>query len=228
MNTKVQAEASTGTPAVQDQSSTTIFHVETMTDLDTGQPTLVSSTQGNHGDLQVVTADQVLNEAGKAHKKIDDAVRLALQFQAATTPTPPAPTTWTFTDRDTGAHRTVTCIAGCTTDHQHSIDNPVFSEDVYCWNTDSSEPRTLPVNETGTPEDLYVLSTVIACEPFSDKPARRIPHARVEILEDHFIEDLDPDGLQAVIGTVEQRLTAMRQRHAELIRIRNEHLGRQA
>ncbi|MEU3161375.1 hypothetical protein ABZ753_28700 [Streptomyces griseoincarnatus] len=43
-----------------DQSITASLTVETMTDLDTGQPALVTSTQGNQGDLQVVTVAQAL------------------------------------------------------------------------------------------------------------------------------------------------------------------------
>ncbi|MET7944162.1 hypothetical protein [Streptomyces sp. NPDC005302] len=45
------------------------------------------------------------------------------------------------------------------------------------------------------PEEYQVLSAVIKVEPASPQIAERLPFAVVELVDDHFIEDLDPDGL---------------------------------
>jgi hypothetical protein len=80
MNTKVQAAASTGTPAVRDQIITTNLNVEIMTDLDTGEPTLLTSTEPNQGDLQVATVVQALNAIAESHAKLDEAQALVDEY----------------------------------------------------------------------------------------------------------------------------------------------------
>jgi len=100
----------------------------------------------------------------------------------------------------------------------------VFPEDVWCWFW--SEPLTLPVNENGTPEEFRVLSTVIKVEPHSPTIAQRLPYATIELVDDHFIEGLDPDGLETVINTFAARLDQMRETHAKLVRVREEYRTR--
>lgn len=88
MNTTVQLEAPTASPAIKEQSISSTFLVETTLDLDDGKPTLSVSTDPTLGDLQVATADQVIAKAAEAHRAIDAGVRLALDFEAQQRTTP--------------------------------------------------------------------------------------------------------------------------------------------
>src|SRR2546430_15828324 len=102
---------------------------------------------------------------------------------------------------------------------------PLFRS-IWCWT--APEAVTLPVNTNGRPEEFTVLSTVIKVEPWSPTIAQRLPYAVVELVDDHFIEGLDPDGLETVIRTLSERLDQMRETHARLVAVRAEYMGRQA
>jgi hypothetical protein len=102
--------------------------------------------------------------------------------------------------------------------------SPTFPEDVWCWTW--PEALTLPVNENGSPEEFRVLSTVIKVEPWSPKVAERLPFAVIELVDDHFVDGLDPDGLATVIRTLSDRLEQMRETHARLVAVRAEYMGR--
>jgi len=117
-------------------------------------------------------------------------------------------------------------MEGCTLRHDHEIGQRVFREDVWCWFWD--EHLTLPVNENGEPEEFRVLSTVVKVEPWSPKVAERLPFAVIELVDDHFIDGLDPDGLETVINTLAGRLEQMRATHRRLVAVRAEYVGRQA
>jgi hypothetical protein len=110
---------------------------------------------------------------------------------------------------------------GCTLDHSHEMGREVFPEDIWCWFW--SEDLTLPVNENGSPEEFRVLSTVIKVEPWSSKLAERLPFAVVELVDDHFIDGLDPDGLETLITTLAGRLKQMRETHRRLVEVRAEY-----
>lgn len=141
----------------------------------------------------------------------------------AASATPP-PRTWSFINRRTGEPTLYRCMAGCTRDHSHDIGRDVFPEDVWCWFW--SEPLTLPVNENGTPEEFKILDTVIKVEPSSTTIAHRLPFAVVELVDDHFIDGLDPDGLETVISTLAGRLEQMRETHRQLVQVREEYRQR--
>ena len=126
--------------------------------------------------------------------------------------------TWSFINRYTGEPQTMTCMEGCSLDHSREVGREVFPEDVWCWTW--AERMTLPVNENGTPEEMGVLSTIIKVEPFSPKISQRLPYAVVELVEDQFIENLDPDGYETVINTLAERLEQMRATHRRLVDIR--------
>jgi hypothetical protein len=115
-------------------------------------------------------------------------------------------------------------MAGCTIDHSREMGRDVFPEDVWCWFW--SEPLTLPVNENGTPEEFKVLDTVIKVEPWSPTIAQRLPYAVVELVDDHFIDGLDPDGLETVINTLAGRLEQMRETHRRLVETRAAYMAR--
>ena len=139
---------------------------------------------------------------------------------------PPAtpPRTWSFINRRTGQPQAVTCLDGCTLDHSQEAGRRVFPEDVWCWFWD--EALTLPVNENGEPEEFRVLSTVIKVEPWAPEIAHRLPFAVIELVDDHFIDGLDPDGLETVINTLAGRVEQMRETHRRLVDIRAEYRAR--
>lgn len=129
--------------------------------------------------------------------------------------------TWQFVATPTGQLMTVTCMPGCTIDHSRDIETPTDPDDIWCQSF--SEAVTLPVNDSGTPEEVPVLSWTLNARPFDRKLAARRPHACVELMQDAWIEDLDPDAFETVISTLEERVKAMRQAHAELVRVRAEY-----
>ncbi|MFJ7019681.1 DUF6907 domain-containing protein [Streptomyces sp. NPDC101117] len=133
-------------------------------------------------------------------------------------PAPVLPRRWSFIDRRTGETVQYTCMDGCTIDHTREIGARVFREDVWCWFWD--EPLRLPVLEGGEPEEFRVLSTVIKVEPWSGKVAERLPYAVIELLDEHYIEGLDPDGLETVINTLATRVEQMRATHRRLVEVR--------
>ncbi|MEU1497030.1 hypothetical protein [Streptomyces sp. NPDC005732] len=211
-----------------EQSVSTTFHVEVMNDLETGQPTLVASTYPNQGDLQVVTMEQVGGKASEAHAVIAQGVALAAAYEAATAAPAEAPPTQTAIDLETGDALLFTCMTGCNYPHASDEGTPGFADEVTCVNYDRKNQGVLPIGcgDDSTPGP--VLSTLIQVDHFHPDPARRAPYAAVEVFEDHFLEYLDPDALAAVIDHFEERVAAMRVRHAELVRARAEYLGRQA
>ncbi|MGW3408094.1 DUF6907 domain-containing protein [Streptomyces sp. NPDC000888] len=136
------------------------------------------------------------------------------------------PRTWTFINRRTGEPVTYTCMEGCTLNHASDMETPTFPEDVWCWFW--GKDLTLPVNESGEPEEFRVLSTVVKVEPWSDKISQRLPFAVVELVDDMFIEGLDPDGYETLINTLAGRLDQMRETHRQLVEIRAAYMRRQA
>ena len=156
----------------------------------------------------------------------DDAKAHADACQASQPTGVAEPRTWTFIDRRTGEPVSYTCMVGCTLDHRHEMGRTVFREDVWCWFWDDS--MTLPVNENGHPEEFRVLSTVIKVEPWSPNIADRLPFAVIELVDDHFIDGLDPDGLETVINTFAARLERMRQTHRRLVEVREQYRQRAA
>ena len=132
------------------------------------------------------------------------------------------PRSWSFIDRRTGEAVVYRCMDGCTLDHRQEMGREAFREDIWCWFWDES--LTLPVNENGQPEEFRVLSTVIKVEPWSPTIAQRLPFAVVELVDDHFIDGLDPDGLETVINTLAGRVEEMRATHRRLVEVREEHM----
>lgn len=125
-----------------------------------------------------------------------------------------APRTWTFTDRATGEVTAVTCMPGCVEDHGGEN----FAADICCYTSDG-KAATLPIDD-GAVEDRRVLGVGIRCTPYGGPMAARVPHAVVELVEDRYIEDLDPDGLAVLIDTLQDRVEALRAAHAELVSVR--------
>ena len=134
------------------------------------------------------------------------------------------PRTWSFVNRHTGEAQAITCLQDCTLDHASDMASPTFPEDIWCWT--APEALSLPVNTNGTPEEFRVLATVIKVEPHSPTIAQRLPYATIELVDDHFIEGLDPDGLETVINTLQERLVQMRETQRRLVEVRAEYRAR--
>lgn len=224
------ATTATAPSTPPEQSVSATFHIEVMNDLETGQPMLLGSSDASHGDLQVVTADQVIAKAAEQHRIIARAVRLALGYEAATKQAPIAPLrSWIVADRKTGMPLKGACLAGCHGLHFELNGGTADADDVVCVDFDQANSTELPIGCGSTDgQDWATLSVLIKSYPVHPDEEKRIPHAAVEVTEDHYIENLDDAGLAIVIDKLQQRVDAMRVRHAELVRARNEYLGRQA
>ncbi|MEU0659590.1 DUF6907 domain-containing protein [Streptomyces lavendulocolor] len=131
------------------------------------------------------------------------------------------PRSWSFVDRVTGERRSVTCMPGCATDHAADVESPTHPDDIYCAR--HLEDITLPINVAGEPEEFRVMGMMLSVNPFDRRVSQRLPHIDLEVVDDHWIEGLDPDGLETVIGTLQARLEKMRAVHAELVRVRAEY-----
>ncbi|MFB6873725.1 DUF6907 domain-containing protein [Streptomyces sp. NPDC056323] len=148
---------------------------------------------------------------------------MTVTHEASAVVSPDAPRSWSFTDRTTGQSRQVTCMRGCTADHSREMQIPTHPDDIWCQAV--SESVTLPVNESGTPENVRVLGSTLNVMPFSTTIAYRLPHVSIEVMQDAWIEGLDPDGLVTVIGTLEERVKQLRRAHAELVRVRGDYMA---
>ncbi|MCX4780126.1 DUF6907 domain-containing protein [Streptomyces sp. NBC_01264] len=137
-----------------------------------------------------------------------------------TLPAGPPARTWSFLDRTTGNMQDVTCLQGCVADHTLDMESPQHPHDIWCCT--ASRDVYLPIAESGKVEEFRVLSAFIRQEPFSRHLHERVPHAQVEIVDDHWMESLDPDGLATVILTLEAQLTRFREVHAQLVELREQ------
>ncbi|MGW1102747.1 DUF6907 domain-containing protein [Streptomyces sp. NPDC002540] len=124
-------------------------------------------------------------------------------------------------NRLTGRPEQVTCMRGCTANHSAEMDAPAHPDDVWCQS--AGEDVFLPVNETGSPEFVRVLSSTLNVMPFSTTIAYRLPHVSIEVMQDSWIEGLDPDGLETVIGTLAERVEQLRVVHEQLVKARAEY-----
>ncbi|MFJ9340227.1 DUF6907 domain-containing protein [Streptomyces sp. NPDC101733] len=131
-----------------------------------------------------------------------------------------APRRWSFVDRHTGYRHEVTCLPGCVVPHDTEMSRGALAEDVWCM-TAETDDVWLPVSTGGQPAtEVRLLDANIRQDPFDSVMAKRVPHAVVEIMEDSFIEPLDPDGLATVILALEDKLKQMRAVHAQLVELR--------
>lgn len=113
-----------------------------------------------------------------------------------------APRAWSRWLLD-GSERVETCPSWCTDSHvndtfgavddlQHGASLPGVDVPVSDW-----QGGTVP---------LPLLAPRIAVDPYSDDPARQVPHLLIEVAEDQFTTALDPTGALAAIGTVREHL----------------------
>ncbi|MFJ4692819.1 hypothetical protein [Streptomyces sp. NPDC088766] len=74
------AQTSTATSRLPEQAIVASLNAEIMHDLDDGQPTLIASTHGNQGDLQVVTPTQLLAKVAEQREQLDRIEALANEY----------------------------------------------------------------------------------------------------------------------------------------------------
>lgn len=135
--------------------------------------------------------------------------------------------TFTFTSAVTGDKVTATCMPSCTVDHEADSNTPTHPHDIYCNipGTAGELPLYGPLCDTGSPEDFRFLSWQIESRPFSARPAERLPFVAIEAIDDHYIEYLDPDTLEMVIGRLQKRVDSLREAHAQLVNVRTAYLN---
>lgn len=109
----------------------------------------------------------------------------------------------------------------CTDSHE---DGEAFLSDVCCYRYyDGAAPVPMfwPGKDAGT-EQTSLLSPLMDVRPFSDTEARRGPVVNVAVVEDHVVEDMGPDELEAFIATVRAQCDVLDQVHADLVQARAE------
>lgn len=154
----------------------------------------------------------------------DEPVPFVLTAAGVRPPEPPR--TWSFTDRTTGETVPYTCMAGCTANHTVDMEEPVFAQDIWCQT--SAPDETLPVSVSPDPVDMRVLGITLNVIPHSPVMSMRMPFVGVEIVADHWLENLDPDGLATVISTLERRVEMLKVTHGQLLDARDEYRRRRA
>ncbi|MFE4610531.1 DUF6907 domain-containing protein [Streptomyces niveus] len=79
--------------------------------------------------------------------------------------------------------------------------------------------------DTGSPEDFRFLSWQIESRPFSGRPAQRLPFVAIEVIDDHYIEYLDPDTLEMVISRLQEQVDSLCEAHTQLVNVRTAYLN---
>lgn len=103
--------------------------------------------------------------------------------------------------------------AGCLDDLTHGTDYVATTLTMHAAGSDG--PATWPV-----------LAARISVDPYSEDPARNIPHVTFEPSQDDVMECLDPDAFAAVIAQVRAHLGELEQVHAQLVAARAEYGAR--
>ncbi|WP_443078378.1 DUF6907 domain-containing protein [Streptomyces sp. NBC_01723] len=138
----------------------------------------------------------------------------------------PVQRAFTFTTV-TGENVTVACMPGCTVDHRADSNTPTHPHDIYCSIPGTADELPLygPLCNTRGPEDFRFLNWQIESYPFSARPAERLPFVAIEVFDDHYIEYLEPDTLQVIIGRLQKRVDSLREAHAQLVNVRTEYVN---
>ncbi|MFF8829141.1 DUF6907 domain-containing protein [Streptomyces sp. NPDC015131] len=132
---------------------------------------------------------------------------------------PVKPRTWSFISAENGDLLKVTCPEWCTADHTRDAETPTHPEDIWCQ-ADGGAPLFMPVSIDYDPEEVRVMSWTLNVRPFSGRLNVRRPHVSVELIQDAWLEDLDPEALEDVIDTLEARVRSLREAHAQLVAAR--------
>ncbi|MEU7376576.1 DUF6907 domain-containing protein [Streptomyces albidoflavus] len=109
----------------------------------------------------------------------------------------------------------------CQDDHTRDEHDGIFRADV--THIRRYEGTSVPVfwpGKDGGVEDTTILTPQLDVMPFSDTPARREPVVTVTLIEDHPVEDMGPDELEAFIATIRDQCDRLDQVHADLVAAR--------
>ncbi|GAA2972308.1 DUF6907 domain-containing protein [Streptomyces enissocaesilis] len=107
----------------------------------------------------------------------------------------------------------------CGSDHKDDLASGEFKADVTCYRYyDGVELPVFFADDKSTGGD--VLRSVIDVHPYSEVAERQLPCVNLEVIEDHWIQDLDPDGLADVIAKLRGQLDQLDQVHAQLVQAR--------
>lgn len=202
-------------------------------DPESNQPEIAFDAGGD--DWTNLAADGLRAYTAKVRAHLPRLDAVADQFDAITgaNPTVPSgapvaeqPRRWSFTDKRSGQQLEVVCLPGCTNDHALDQAQPAYREDIGC--TVTGDADTLPINTGEGPDEWEVLQTQVSMYPYSHRISERQPYAAVQVLDNHWVQGLDPDGLQFVIDTVAVQLDRMREMHARLVEARATVKGWQA
>lgn len=155
--------------------------------------------------------------------KMPPATRARRRPHSITAPTE-QPKAVTFTNRFSGHPVTFTCMVGCKNDHELDMASPTMPEDVTC--SADSEHVELPFMQSGSQQQWLTLRPQMFVSPFSNDIAERLPTVSVEVTDDGWFSNLDPDGLDQVADFLQGRVDAMRAASVRLTAVRDEYKGR--
>lgn len=145
---------------------------------------------------------------------------------SATAIRPPAgpPRTFTFTNLWNGDPITVQCMVGCESSHETHTATPSQPEDVDC--TAAGEDVELPFVQGTSNGARLMLRPEIHVTPFSSILAERLPTVSVEVVDDGWFSNQDPDGLDQIADFLQGRVDALRAASVQLAAVRAEYKAR--
>lgn len=193
-------------------------------DLGGGEAVLgVSGAVG--ADLDLAGARRFRADVAAFLPKLDAMIGdLAARTAPVGTAVPEPPKTWRFNNRLTGGKQPMTCMAGCTIKHAEDHKGKQFPDDIHCRFDDGGVE--LPISASSKPDTRDAIQIITEVRPFSGTAVERLPHIAVEFIDNHFIEGLDPDGVEMLARDLQGRVDALRAAKARLVEIRAEYMGR--
>ncbi|MCW2899173.1 MAG: hypothetical protein JWO67_1438 [Streptosporangiaceae bacterium] len=147
------------------------------------------------------------------------------QADKARRPAQVAPRTWIRAILS-GGWVEETCPAWCTSTHVN--DTYGCLDDLVHMGPAVAMRAEMHLAGTDGPAAWPILSATIACDPYSEDPARRTPHVSLEPSQDDVIENVHPEQLAAFIRDVRAHCDRLDQVHAQLVQVVADHERRQA
>ncbi|MGW7001378.1 DUF6907 domain-containing protein [Streptomyces sp. NPDC054933] len=113
-----------------------------------------------------------------------------------------------------------TCPGWC---EDHHVNDDSGALDDLCHTSEAVSVR-MPVHLAGSGlANWPILAARINVDPYSDDPARRVPHVNFEPAPDDVMESLDPDEFAAAIAQVRAHCDRLDGVHARLVAARAEY-----
>lgn len=114
------------------------------------------------------------------------------------------------------------CPSWCASDHQRDIETGEFRVDVTHARHDTGPVAGMHVDGEGEGIPVRVLGAILDVHPFSESLHQRLPNVSVEIVDGHWVEDMDPAALANLIAMLRGRLDDLDRVHAQLLAARAE------